>query len=246
MGDVVRLLAAAAHGPAQREGAVYRAVADSAQRDSENRDAGAGLDRVLLDEQHGGQRAERPADDVGPVGHVEVPGEERSELARPLRAVIHCPSILGIARVGDRVSRLQQPLPELHDPGRDVHRRGVRQRHRLHRRIDEAVSVDDQVPVPAVGEKKRILRLVVLADHLPLRGRRVGGEGGAGSPEDQRQYRNHDPEPSHLAPPLAGASPIRVASRTRAMRRSEDFTLVSIIAADGDRDLVDLGTRTEV
>jgi len=30
------------------------------------------------------------------------------------------------------------------------------------------------------------------------------------------------------------------------MRRSEDFTLVSIIAADGDRDLLDLGTKTEV
>src|SRR5439155_1266634 len=97
---------------------------------SEEGEVGGGLDRVLLDEQHGDERAERPADDEGPIGLVEVVGEERPQLARPLRAVVHRPPIFGKARIGDGVSRLEQAFTELHDPRGDVYRRGIGQRHR--------------------------------------------------------------------------------------------------------------------
>lgn len=127
----------------------------------------------------------------------------RAAAARaPLHAVAHCPAVFGIARIGDRVSRLQQTFPELHDPRRDVHRRDVRQRQRG-LRIHEAVGVDGQAAIPVVGEEQSVLRSVLDADHF-VKGRRMRGEGGAeAGGEDQRQYRYQEPQLLHVCSPLA-------------------------------------------
>ena len=147
--DVVRLGASAPDRSAQRERSLI------------------GI-RKVLGEVDGDERAQGPAHDVDLGRRSERLTEQITELVRARRAVLHGPSVLGIARVRHGVALAQECLPELHDPGRHVGGCDVGQRDRR-RRVDESMRIDDQPPVPHGRQEHRVLSAVA---HSVLRDNR--------------------------------------------------------------------------